>query len=599
MNFEGLAIPGCYTPFGCPVTTNASYTTSRGAGISMPNFSSGKPAKPWLFPNLAAWYVINCDAAEYAGKDESSACSSGNLALYSAGKSPYDANIRPALGSDDYEGEYTISALDGLVVTPVRLPAGTKKAEFEIRGFKVGGGQKSYKAKLDLKTGTKSFTVTGLKAKGFVELKKIDFWLRADGKGGQAFAIDDLQLEEYTPSSLPASCTPTSTWTDTGKCKPTPTATTTFTADAEELTAGSALQRPEVYLDLNWNDRAYIRAVSGSASDISPALSLPSGNSLVYLSYSPLVITAPTVRQRFGVRSFDIACHFTEGTDGQDCKVTILGRRDPYDGDGLPNIVTRTVTLPNPGSAETQSLTSVDLGADFARLWYFSVAASIGGDLYSASIATDNIVFERQSGGKDCTANGLKTLNFNDLTPNTPIPSPYKTFFKFDSLIPESTTLGASSPPIALAVSPNQYPSITTFVSPLVNKLIDLHSLTLTVELPEGTTANDIDILIGGADACGANYASVYQFERNLVQYFYRRIGFTSGETGSVRIVFAEPMRAISGLNMQVYNRNNGEVPVKYWVDDLKYREFGGKLPGCRACGWRGTERCEGPSIPR
>lgn len=171
------------------------------------------------------------------------------------------------------------------------------------------------------------------------------------------------------------------------------------------------MPKPQTYLDLIWNDRAYVRAVDGSASYIQPPLDLPAGNTLVYLSYSPLVISAPTVPQRFGVKSFDIACHFSEGTEGQDCIVTILGRRDPYDGDGLPNRVTRTITIPNPGSAATRSLLPVNLGNDFTRLWYFSVSATIGGEFYSASIATDNIVFERQSGGKDCTANGLKTLN--------------------------------------------------------------------------------------------------------------------------------------------------------------------------------------------
>lgn len=83
--FEGLAIPGCYTPRGCPIVTSASYTTARGAGISIPQFSDGKPAKPWLFPNVAAWTVFNCGAAEYAGKDESFAVSVFPLPCSDAG----------------------------------------------------------------------------------------------------------------------------------------------------------------------------------------------------------------------------------------------------------------------------------------------------------------------------------------------------------------------------------------------------------------------------------------------------------------------------------------------------------------------------------
>lgn len=66
-----------------------------------------------------------------------------------------------------------------------------------------------------------------------------------------------------------------------------------------------------------------------------------------------------------------------------------------------------------------------------------------------------------------------------------------------------------------------------------------------------------------------------------------------------MRVVWAEPLRAVSGFTMQVYNRAGDGGYLKYWLDDLKYRESKEKLPGCRACGWRGTERCEGPAILR
>ena len=41
------------------------------------------------------------------------------------------------------------------------------------------------------------FKISGLRNKGFTYIKKLEFWLVAGGKGGNAFAIDDIVGNEY------------------------------------------------------------------------------------------------------------------------------------------------------------------------------------------------------------------------------------------------------------------------------------------------------------------------------------------------------------------------------------------------------------------
>jgi hypothetical protein len=111
------------------------------------------------------------------------------------------------------------------------------------------------------------------------------------------------------------------------------------------------------------------------------------------------------------------------------------------------------------------------------------------------------------------------------------------------------------------------------------------------------TSQTDIDRLIIQVtikDSCGASYETT----RRGYEYYTRTF-----RPRSTQFLYAEPLKAISYLNIQAWLQANEDVyeqtPVAFWIDDIVYRKNDEKLRGCKNCGYRGMEWCEHEGIQR
>lgn len=616
-------IPPCY--YGpCYFYTSTNMTSPRGAGLVYTNYAANI-TKPWIFPNEAHWQGINCTSPEFADKDEALACGTSNKAMFSPGKSPYDARIKPVLGTKNFVGAYAVAGIDSLWVTPIRLPTDAKTAKFEITGYKADGKKVSY-AKIFNPQSEKRFRLTGLLRRGFVEIKALEFWITVKNQGGWPFAIDDLFLTEYLPKPLPAGCGPTTTAPLKGPCTPKPTATTTWTYNAEEFKTAQAVPTP--YKSLNWP--SYVQAVNESTNEyINPPIVKPSSGKNIYKAYGTLGFLSSTYETRFGVDSIAVACGFFQYADpdygltnGRPCIVTFVGRRDRYDGSGLPSKVVANVTIPNPGNVTTQVMKKVNMNkitkepGAFKNLYSLTVFARVGDYGYETTILFDDLVVHRDLGAKPCRVRGGKVLNFDDIpVPGTslvPPPQPYQGF-KLDPAwaVAKKTNYPKTSPGYIAAVSGQNslysgYPlpletysssGIDSYFSPSNNFLYDFEEAVITLNVPDTSSFNWTQVQLGATitDACGSGSVDTYTIDRQP-WFYYRAI---TPEGNKFQVKFAEPIRAISRMYIYAYKNFGDYERVEIFVDNFKYRVYDGPTPGCQQCGRRGGDWCEFPKIIR
>ncbi|KAF8463459.1 hypothetical protein BDZ91DRAFT_731632 [Kalaharituber pfeilii] len=629
LDFEEFDVPCFWGPCGTFARVNLS--TPRGAGLAYQKWNQA--TKPLLFPNVAAWQVFNCTLESLAGRDGGHACANNSAkALYSPGKSPWDPKIKPSLNTLDFPETYVSGSVKAFHFTPINLPAGTKSAKLELVGYKRDGKKVKHDVDLDIASGKKRFFISGLDSKGFKQIKVLEFWLVVKGKGGYEFAIDDMDLTEDRYPALPASCTPSVTVTvDKGPCTPAPARTTTWTADAQEFTTSTAVPTP--YKSLNWN--SYIQVLNTSTLQYlwPPTVEVPRsrGGENFYQGWSPLHLSANTYEQRFGVDSLDLVCGFTQwsepdygGTNGRPCEVTFVGRRDPFDGDGLPSLVMANFSIPYPDrDATSQKFTHIDLNkltnspGKFTRLYSFTMFTKAGNWSYDTMFVVDNLVFNRgtKADEEKCRMPGVKVLNFDDLKVGSEavkMPEVYKGF-KFASgwAVNSNKNYPPNSPgSIAASSKPNfiwsgykptpdswSVTEIDTYVNPKENFLFDFEEATITFDLPEynsnKTIVEDVSISISVIDACG--FGSYYPYsDINRSPYFYWRTvkGFKQ-----LTWKFAEPIRGISKISFYA-NLNSGDYRrIEMFIDDFKYRVHDEPTPGCSRCGFRGGDFCEVPRL--
>jgi len=102
--------------------------------------------------------------------------------------------------------------------------------------------------------------------------------------------------------------------------------------------------------------------------------------------------------------------------------VTFVGRRDVYDGSGLPEQVRGTYLIPNPNITDgrPRKFTKIKLDqltkqrGGFSRLYRLEIFTEFEGISYNQYVeaAFDNFVFTRPVGeGTKCRVPGVKTLN--------------------------------------------------------------------------------------------------------------------------------------------------------------------------------------------
>ena len=189
-------------------------------------------------------------------------------------------------------------------------------------------------------------------------------------------------------------------------------------AQAEEFPKKTDV--PLGHKSLTWNSFTTVlnRSTLNTISPFWPKdISTKNGN--FYSAYSPFQVSAYSSEMRFGVMAVDLVCEWKSSSSGSPCTVTFVGRRDPYDGGGLPSFIIANYTIPNPGRyAATQKFTRIDLSqltdspGQFSELYSFTIYALT--EKYDRTrLLIDNLVFTR-SAKKDllkCRSPGGKELN--------------------------------------------------------------------------------------------------------------------------------------------------------------------------------------------
>ena len=194
---------------------------------------------------------------------------------------------------------------------------------------------------------------------------------------------------------------------------------------AEDLTPTAAVVGP--YKDVYWHGSPTVQD-NGSLQYFWPPTVVTDSGKNFFQDYSPFTLFAEEQQQRFGVDSFSIACHYANDDpdysqlNNKPCDIFIMGRRDPYDGDGLPQYVTLNYTIPHPGNVTSQRFTKIDLNklssspGKFSRLYSFSVHVSQTsglGYISPTSLLIDNIILFKGVTPDDpkCRIPGVQTLD--------------------------------------------------------------------------------------------------------------------------------------------------------------------------------------------
>lgn len=286
------------------------------------------------------------------------------------------------------------------------------------------------------------------KIKGFKEFKGIialDITVEEFGGGNTRypFALDDLEGIEYVknPDPQDLSC---ATYTiprgTVGPCIPSATATSTRTINADDIPAPEKAyqsQLPEAYFGIQWNMRGrnifFYNAttiIKDNYRRIRPGPVIPPSAPNFIASYDgKLELSSLGYEDRFGVEELKILPSFSEwfpednwNINGAPMRVIFVGRRDPYDGSGLPALVKIEIQIPNPGNSTAQrAWTHVKLNeltkskGGFDNLVRFNVYSELGDTEISRAFAFDDLVVTKEEGvGTKCRVPGASTLTVSD-----------------------------------------------------------------------------------------------------------------------------------------------------------------------------------------
>lgn len=207
----------------------------------------------------------------------------------------------------------------------------------------------------------------------------------------------------------------------------------------------------------------------------------------------------------------------------------------------------------------------------------------------------------------------LTVRQFDDLSKGSNVQNVYKDFrFNQNSFMVTSGSdfpagsqgrLASVSAPNAAKSIPNFFvhPEFTSIVTPVQATLINLESITITLDIaPTNFTAlAALRLHVTVHDACGATSRLLGVDRYSLMPSVY----FLQTRLGKSQITFTYPFFAISRIIINVsYIYGTGfenEASPAFWIDDLMYRTYEGKIPGCTRCGFRGSGHCEVPLITR
>ncbi|RPA72274.1 hypothetical protein BJ508DRAFT_381654 [Ascobolus immersus RN42] len=616
----------------CPDFVTQSLTFDRGSGWA----EVRETTQPILFPNADGWSVLNCSAVP--SKPEGQACGPDPpgyaKALLSNGTSLFDSNRAPRFGTVEYAKDFLLFDLKSLYVTPIVMDITLyTNVKVHIKGLAKDGRVVSHTA-----TVLANFRHLVTVPSTFTKLSALDIWIEKPGSTTKyPFAIDDISILEYVPVAKPWSCYATSTYSagPKGPCTPKPTATKTWTINFDSFPTQT--QIPTYYEGVTWGQYLQVSNSSTNPLMYMPPFntpepygppSPPSQRNYLTNSGQTIVLLSSSLDDRFGIKEVSVLCRFpvwvdgdTYGTNGKPCLVTFVGRRDKYDGAGLPVQVEATYSIPNPNITDGRVRTFTKIKLDqltkqpggFSRLFRLEIFTNIIGKDYNQYVesAYDNFVLTRPLGeGTKCRIPGVKTLDFDDLKSNSPIPLNYNGF-KFAPQGWSGVELVASYPagvpktsrPNAARTDSDYQRTIDSFLdaNPANRKLFDFEALTITANVVDQARVNALRFTFSAADACGSEqYRGADWFYGNYssIGNYYDSIQSPRG----VQFKFARPFYASSLLRLTLYydydSPYSGEQ-VSFWVDDIKYRPNKTPIPPCKRCGYRGAGLCEVPRIIR
>ncbi|RPA79144.1 hypothetical protein BJ508DRAFT_328556 [Ascobolus immersus RN42] len=440
-----------------------------------------------------------------------------------------------------------------------------------------------------------------------------------------------IPLVRSAPASPITARDPSST------CSKTSGSIKTWTIDFEDLEAGLGPKRdrylPLYYGGVNW---AYeYRTVDNSSTnslsfynDPRGPIKPPSGKNFLASPANTLSVLSDTYENRFGVKEFWVLCQVWPDVEGQEysgkgCDVTIVGRRDPYDGSGLPERVEAKITIPNPGSSEAErEFTKVSLDeltkekGGFEGLYRFDVYTEQGSPRWGVNAAFDNFVFTREEQvDSKCSSIGAQVVDFDDIPSNKSLPASYHNLVfpeaqwtTVDSVSSYPPSTPSTSGKNALLASSNPLEPHSTFRIPDSDSaLFDLTSVTITTDIDPADTArlNDLKVAIIVADSCGKTTLDSPDYndpsssaDSKQLDWFYRSTFYPAAAgKASNQFTFARPFKAISEFGISVTTKTGEKVA--FWIDDVKYRVSGETRPECVACGYRAGDKCEKVRISR
>ena len=148
-----------------------------------------------------------------------------------------------------------------------------------------------------------------------------------------------------------------------------------------------------------------------------------------------------------------------------------------------------------------------------------------------------------------------------------------------------------------LNFDPNSFheTSIDAYIDPTKQFLFNFEEVTFTIDLPEYATnktiLQDVEITINVKDACGSGSSYFNPINTNPAWSQRRFV------PDKLTFTYAEPIRAISQLYIQVWLKGENYKYLPVFVDNFRYRKHNGPTPGCYRCGFRGGDYCELPYI--
>lgn len=174
-------------------------------------------------------------------------------------------------------------------------------------------------------------------------------------------------------------------------------------------------------MGINWPSEISVHNRSTINDEIErfwPGIPKPSSMSNFFHGVGEVTWVATTQEERFGLEEISMLCSFRKG-NGEPCEFTFVGRRDPYDGSGLPALVQAKYTFKNPnGAGGDRPFTKINLNkltnipGAFRRLVRLSIFVDVPHTPTYTHFVFDDVKFLKELGeGERCRVPGTKVMN--------------------------------------------------------------------------------------------------------------------------------------------------------------------------------------------